>query len=153
MSSLGKVTNDVHENAIGSLDRRVLRMPKTIHVLSVGSVAHGNMIHDVLLELPNFRLFIAIDYPGLWAIPSKEPIHVVVLHNTFSSSELEDCCRFIRQRWPHAGILLVHRGESSLEDVLYDDRVVPNVAPEILLSTIQRLKGRSQGWRSGDVEQ
>ena len=137
MSSLERVPNDVHENAIGNLDREVLRMPKTIHVLFVGPVAHGNMIHDVLLELPDFRLFIATDYPGLWAIPREEPIHVVVLHNTFSSSELEDSCRFIRRRCPHAGILLVHRGESSLEDALYDDCVVPNVAPDILLSTIQ----------------
>jgi hypothetical protein len=152
MNSLGKVTSDVHETAVGGLDRRVLRMPKTIHVLSLGPMAHGNVIHDVLLELPDFRLFIATDYLGLWAIPKQEPIHVVVLHNTFSSSELEDSCRLIRRRWPHAGILLVHRGESLLEDALYDDRVVPNVAPEVLLSTIQRLKGRWQGWRSGDVE-
>jgi hypothetical protein len=77
---------------------------------------------------------------------------MVVLHDTFSSSELEDSCRFIRRRWPYAGILVVHRGEGFLDDALYDDRVVPNVAPEVLLSTIQRLTGSWQGWRSGDVE-
>ncbi len=152
MNSLGKVTNSVHENAIASLDPTILRTKKTIHVLSVGSVAHGDMIHDVLLQLRGFRLSVVTDYPGLGVIPTHEPIDVVVLHNTFPFSELEDFCRLIRRRWPHAGIVLVHRGESFLEDALYDDRVVPNVAPEVLLSTIQRLKGRWQGWRSGDVE-
>lgn len=152
MNSLGKVTNDVYVNAVESLARTALRMPKAIHVLSVGPVAHGNMVYDLLLELPDFRLSIATDYSGLWAIPSQQSIDVVVLHNTFSSSELEDSCRFIRRRWPHAGILLVHWGESFLEDALYDDRVVPDVAPEVLLSTIQRLKGRWQGRRSADVE-
>ena len=152
MNNVGKVTNCLDERAVEDLDRKVLRMPKAIHVLYVGPVAHGNMVHDVLLELPNFRFSIAMDYQGLWAIPSQQPIDVVVLHNSFSSSELEDSCRFIRRRWPYAGILLIHRGESLLEDALYDDRVVPNVAAEVLLSTIQRLNGRWQGWRSGDVE-
>ena len=152
MNSLGKVTNDVDESANGSAGRTVLRMQMAIHVLSVGPVAHGNMVHDVLLELPNFRLSIARDYSGLWAIPKQELIHVAILHNTFSSSELEDLCRFIRRRWPHAGILMIHRGEGFLDDTLYDDRVVPNADPEVLLSAIQRLNGRWQGWRSGDVE-
>lgn len=152
MNNLEKVTESENGNPIQRLDRTIPRMTKTIHVISVGSVAHGNMIHDVLLELMDFRLSVVTDYSRLWAIPKQEPIDIVVLHNTFSSSELEDFCRLIRRRWPHAGIVLVHRGESFLEDALYDDCVVPNVAPEVLLSTIQRLKGRWQGWRSGDVE-
>jgi hypothetical protein len=97
MNSLGKVTNHVDESANGIAGRTVLHMPKTIYVLSVGPVAHGNMVHNALLELPSFRLLIAGDYSGLWAIPKQEPIHVAILHNTFSSSELEDSCRFIRR--------------------------------------------------------
>lgn len=152
MNSLDKVTPSANGNTIQSLDRSILRATKTIHVLSVGSLAHGDMIHEVLLEIPDFRLSVATDYSRVWAISKQEPIDVVVLHNTFSSSELEDFCRLIRRRWPHAGIVLVHRGENFLEDNLYDDRVVPNAAPEVLLSTIQRLKGRWQGRRSEDVE-
>jgi len=152
MNILSKVTNDDYQNAIGSLDRTVLRMPKAIHVLCVGPMSLGNIVHDALLELPHFRLSVATDYPGLWAIPRQEPIDVVILHNTFSSSEIEDSCRFIRRRWPHARILLLHRGESFLEDALYDERAAPNVDPEVLLSTIQRLIGKWEAWRSGDVE-
>lgn len=152
MSNLGKVANDMEENALQILNQTILRMPRAIHVLSVGPVALGNMVHDVLLELPHFRLSIATDYARLWAIPKHERIDVVILHNTFSSSEVEDSCRFIRRRWPHARILLLHWDESFLEDALYDDRLVPNVDPEVLLSTIQRLNGRWEAWRSGDVE-
>jgi hypothetical protein len=152
MKRPGKGTNGIEESPIGSPDRTVLQMAKTIHVLFVGPLAHGNMVHDVLLEIPSFHLAIATDYQELWAISQQEPIDVILLHNSFSSSELEDSCRFIRQRWPHAGILLIHRGESFLEDALYDDRVVPNVAAEILRSKIQQLNGRRQRWRSEDVE-
>lgn len=152
MNSLGKVTESSNANTSQNLDRTILRMIKTIHVLSVGPLAHGDMIHDVLLEIPDFRLSVATDYPGLWAIRKQELIDVVILHDTFSASEIEDFCHLIRRRWPHAGIVFVHRGESFLEEALYDDRVVPNVAPEVLLSTIQRLKGRWKGWGSEDVE-
>jgi hypothetical protein len=124
-------------------------MEKTIHVLSVGSVDRGCMVHDTLLKGPKFRLSIATDYRALWAIPKQEPIQVVILHNTLSAIDLEDSCRFIRRRWPDAWILLIRTGEGSLDDALYDDRVLPAVAQEVLLSAIERHAGM---WASKGLE-
>lgn len=121
-------------------DRAHIRMPKTIHVISVGPVDCGSMVHDALLGGTSFRLSIATDYRKLWEISAQEFIHVAVLHDTLSSFELEAVCRLIRQRWPYAKILLVARGESLLDDGLYDDRA-PTAAPDVLLTTIERLTG------------
>lgn len=151
MNSFGKVIHVVHEKPIGSSDRRVVRMPKPIHVLSVGPVDRGNIVHDAMVDAKIFRLSIARDYRGLWMIPKQEPIDVVILHNAFTSIELEGLSRFVRRRWPYAAILIVHFRGHFLEDALYDDRVGPTVAPELLLSTIERLAGRWQEWRSADV--
>jgi len=76
----------------------------------------------------------------------------VILHNTLSSFELEDASRFIRRRWPHARILVLHSGEGFLEDALYDERVALTVAPGVLLAAIERLAGGWQGQRSQDAE-
>jgi hypothetical protein len=152
MNNLGKVANEIYENAIESFDRRAAQTSKTIHVLFVGPGDRGSIIHDALLQTPSFRLSIASDYRELWMIPRLQSVQVVVLHNTFSSSELEEVGRFVRRRWPRAGILVVHRGGDFLDDALYDDRVDPTVTPEILLTTIERLTGKLQDWRSGDVE-
>jgi hypothetical protein len=120
-------------------------MAQTIHVLSVGPVDCGSMVHDALLDGASFRLTIATDYRKLWGIPAHESIHVAVLHDTLSSFELEAACRLIRQRWPHAKILLVARVESSLDDGLYDDRA-STAAPTLLLTAIEELTGGWHDW-------
>ena len=152
MNRLRDVATGANESAIGTLDGRDARTPKTIHVLFVGPVDFGSMVHDALLCGPNCRLSIAPDYRELWVIPKQESIQVVVLHSTLSSFELDDATRFIRQRWPHTRILVIRSSEGSLDDALYDDRVAPTVAPEVLLTTIERLTGRWREWRSRDVE-
>lgn len=141
MNKLCGVANFANENAIGTVSRRHTQMAVSIHVLSVGPVDRGSMVHDVLLQVPNFRLSIATDYRELWVIPKQGAIHLVILHNTLSTFELEESCRFIRQQWPHVRILVVRRGEGFLDDELYDDRVEPTVTPEILLTAIERLIG------------
>ena len=100
MNKLCSVVTNSNESAIGTLDGRDARTPKTIHVLFVGPVDFGSMVHDALLCGPNSRLPIAPDYRELWVIPKQESIQVVILHNTLSSFELEDATRFIRQRCP-----------------------------------------------------
>jgi hypothetical protein len=79
-----------------------------------------------------------------------EEYHIAVLHQTLASPELEEACRFIRHQWPHAGILVVRTGEDFLEDALYDDRVIPDVAEEVLLATIKQLTSRWSGGRHGN---
>jgi hypothetical protein len=140
MNRLCDVAVGSNENAIrtGTLDRTDIRMAKTIHILSVGPVDCGSMVHDALLDGASFRLTIATDYRKLWGMPAQEPVDVAILHNKLSSFQLEAACRLIRQRWPHAKILLVSRRESSLDDGLYDDRA-STAAPEVLLTTIERL--------------
>jgi hypothetical protein len=126
-------------------------MAATIHVLSVGPVDRGSMVHDALLDGSNFRLTIAADYRELWGMPTQESIQVAILHSTLSTFELEAACRLIRRRWPYARILVVSRGESFLENALYDDRVAPTVALEVLLTTIEQLTCGLHQRRSGDV--
>ena len=131
-----------NENAVrtGTLDRTHIRMSKSIRVVSVGPVDCGSMVHDALLGRTSYHLSIATDYRKLWEMSAQESIHVAVLHDTLSSFELEAVCRLIRQRWSSAKILLVARGESLLDDGLYDDRA-PTAAPDVLLTTIDRLTG------------
>ncbi len=151
MNSLADVAVGANKNAIGTLENGHFRMPAAIHVLSVGPVDLGSMVHDALLDGTSFRLTIATDYKRLWGMPTQESIQVAILHNTLSSFELEAACWLIRRRWPHTRILVVSKGESFLEDALYDDRVGPTVAPELLLTTIEQLTERLHEWRSGDV--
>jgi hypothetical protein len=106
------------------------------------------MVHDALLDVASLRLTIATGYQKLWGMPMQESIQVAILHNTLSSFELDAASRLIRRRWPHTRILVVSRGESLLQDALYDDRVEPTVAPELLLTIIQRLTKRLHEWRS-----
>ena len=152
MSRPSTFAKGVEQASIGSLDGKDVQRPKAIHVLSVDPVDFGCMVHDALLDEPDSRFSIAPDYRELWAIPKQESIHMVILHNTLSSFELEDASQFIRRCWPHARILVLRGSEGFLEDALYDDCVAPNVAPEILFLTIERLIGGLQEWRSGDVE-
>jgi hypothetical protein len=151
MNRLSEVTTFANKNAIRILDREDTRVAKTIHVLSVGSVDSGSVVHDTLLDGASFHLIIASDYRELWGMPMQESIHVAILHNTLSSFELEAAGRLIRRRWPHARILVVSSREIFLEDALYDDRVAPTAAPEALLTTIEQLLGGWHEWRHGDV--
>jgi hypothetical protein len=152
MNNLYGTATVAQEKPIGTLDRVHHRMATAIHVLFVGPLDRGSMVHDALLDGPGFHLTIAAGYRELWAIPSQEPLHAVILHSTLSSFELEAACQLIRRRWPHARILVVRNGDGFLEDALYDDRVAPTVAPEALITTIERLTKRWHEWRSGDVE-
>jgi hypothetical protein len=140
MNRLCDVDLGSNENAMrtGTRGRTHIRMAETIHVVSVGPVDCGSMVHDALLDRTSFHLSIATDCRKLWGMPAQESIHVAVLHDTLSSFELEAACRLVRQRWPYAKILLVSRTESSLDDGLYDDRAT-TAAPEVLLTTIERL--------------
>lgn len=147
MNSPHKVVKKDDRKAVAHLAPRA----RDFHVLSVGPMDRGSLVHDALLEVPDFRLSIATDYRELWVIPKQESIHVVILHSTFSSFELEDASRFIRQRWPQAKILIVRCGEGFLDDALYDDRVAPPVSPKVLLSAMERLTGERDGRRFGNA--
>jgi hypothetical protein len=148
MNMVCNVTNGVNEEAMGRLNRKRLPIPEAIHVLSVGPMDCGSMVHDALLDGPNWRLTIATHSQELWVIPEKESIQVAILDNTLSEFELEDASVFIRRRWPLAKILLIRSGGGSLDCALYDDCVAPIAAPEFLLSKIGCLAAGWYEWRS-----
>jgi len=152
MNKLCDATKGADVEALRGLNHKHLRIPKATHVLSVGPMDCGSMVHDALLDGPNWRLTIATDSRQLWVIPKQETIQVVILHNALSAFELDDASRFIRQRWPHAKILVVCNGEGFLDDALHDVRVVSNAGREVLLATIERLIGGWHEWRSRDAE-
>ena len=139
MNSIRQVVKSSDGSAIVNLDQRDGRRAETIHILCVGPVDRSYMVHDVLLGVPNSQLSIVTNYRELWVFPKQEAFRLVILHNTLALFELDEVCRFIRQQWPHARILVVRRGGGFLDDELYDDRVIPTVAPEVLLTTIERL--------------
>jgi hypothetical protein len=115
------------------------RGPKTIHVLAVGSMESGNVVRCALLGEPGLTISIVTNYRELWMIPDQEVFHLVILNMALSTLELEASSRLIRQRWPHAKILVVRPGEGFLEDALYDDRVTLEDTPEVLRQRIERL--------------
>ncbi len=152
MNRLCNVASRTIESGDEILDQRDAKKAKAIHVLFVGSVDFGSLVHDALLDGPKYRLSIAPDYRALWVTPKGEPIHLVILHNSLSSSELEDATRLVRKQWPHSRILLIRANEGSLDDALYDDRVAPTVTSEILLQKFERLTREWHDWSTGDTE-
>lgn len=139
-------TRDFNDDAAAN------RQKRKIHVLSVGPLDEGSLVHDVLLQVADFRLSIASDYRELWVVPWQEFIDVAILHSTLSEIALEEASRFIRQRWPHVRILVIRSGKGFLDDSLYDDRIAPPVALELLLATIERLVGDRRDRRLENAE-
>ncbi|MGA2352394.1 MAG: hypothetical protein ABSF70_18305 [Terracidiphilus sp.] len=141
MNRLHNLAIAANDKITGAMDRRPTEMATEIHVLSVGPVDRGCMVHDALLNGPKFHLSIATDCKELWRMQTQESIQVAILHDALSEFETEAACRLIRRRWLDARILVESIAESNLEDALYDDRVAPNVSSEALFATIERLAG------------
>ncbi len=152
MNRLCGVANCANENARGAVSRRYTQMAVSIHVLFVGSLDRGSMIHDALLNGRNFHLTIATDYRNLWAMPIQESVHVAIVHNTLPAFETEATCRLIHRRWPHARIVVVHRGKGILDKSLYDDCVSPTAPFKALLAAIDRLTGMRNKRMFGNAE-
>lgn len=152
MIKLCDLANFANANKFAAVGRRHTQMAVAIHVLSVGRMDRGSLVHDALLNGRSFHLAIATDYRELWGMPTQESIQVAIVHNTLSAFETEAACRLIRRRWPHASILAVHQGEGFLDNSLYDVRVAPTVAPEVLLTIIGRLTETRDERRFGIAE-
>lgn len=110
-----------------------------VHVLSVGRMEHGAISRDELSESPGFDLSNASDYRELWSLSKHSNFHMVVFHNSLCSIELEEAARLVRSRWPAAKILIIRSGEISLDNALYDLRLVPRINSDNLLSVLSEL--------------
>ena len=121
-----------------------------IHLLSVGRIEPGSLIRDAILDRSDFVISFAKDYRELWIASKEEEVHIVLIHNSLCSFELEEAARLVRRRWPKAQILIIRSGEVALEDVLYDDRLPPPVTPTALLATLSKLSAKPQMGDTGD---
>lgn len=122
-----------------------------IHVLSVGRIETDRLICDALLNSPEFRISFVHDYRDLWTSSKQNVVDAVVMHNTLCSFELAEAARLVRNRWPHAKILIIRSGEVSLDRALYDQRLHPPVTPDALVDHVRLVTGSlREGDNSGD---
>jgi hypothetical protein len=127
-------------------------MTDFLHILSVGHVSLSILVGDAMSGSWKCQLTVATGSRELRLLPKHVDVDAAILHCTLSSLELEDASRFIRRQWPSARILII-RGESEfLDDALYDDRVLPAVASQVLLPTIERLTGRRREQTTGEIQ-
>jgi hypothetical protein len=115
-------------------------------VLLVGRADYSR-VFDCLLSISNFQFSFVADYRELWAAPPIETLQLAVLFDSLHSFELEASCRLIRRRWPKAQILIFRSRMESLDKSLYDVRLAPNVAPQVLNATTLKLAGKPFGPR------
>jgi hypothetical protein len=114
-------------------------MKSVVHVLSICSVAPSDVSCDECFELRGFALAFADGHRDLLQTVLDDECEVAVFQEALSQKELLQVAHFIRSRWPAARILIIRQEQWWLDDALYDDRVVPDANPELLLSAAKRL--------------
>jgi hypothetical protein len=127
-------------------------MTESLHILSVGPASLCDVVRDALSGSWKCQLTVATDFRQLWLIPKHADVDAAILHCTLSPLELEDASRFIRRQWPSTRILVIRAGSEFLDDAPYDDRVLPAVASQVLLPTIERLTGKWREGTTGEIE-
>jgi DNA-binding response OmpR family regulator len=129
-------------------------MTPTLRILSIGSSDPIHSAYDSFLKQRNCDISAATTLPELYAISMETSWDIAVLLSTLSRKDLQESAQCVRRRWPSARILVVRADAHSLDDALYDDRVAPEVNPEVLLTAIHILVGNQrrtivQGLRAG----
>ncbi len=59
-----------------------------------------------------------------------------VLTPALALDELTRCAQVVRWRWPAARILVLWADELPIEDGLYDQRLDPDLSPELLIAAV-----------------
>jgi hypothetical protein len=111
------------------------------HVLSIGSEALSKRTYESCLNQRGHALAFVDGYKDLFQTEMNEGCEVAVLHQTLSEKELIEVAHFIRRRWPAARIVMVRAEEWWIDDALYDDRVLPDANPDVLVSAVEQLAG------------
>jgi hypothetical protein len=114
-------------------------MDDMVHVLAVGPIANLDPTYDKYFAERGFVLAIAAGYRDLLQTSEDRRCEVAVLQEALSQDELLEVAHFIRRRWPEAGIVIIRQEEWWLEDAIYDERVMPGAAAELMLSAVERL--------------
>lgn len=148
MKALGQATPTTAVNESRDPSSGQIPTSEKVHLLSIGSVDLWYALHDALTEERNSRTSVAgacrevwmiPDYRDLWVIPRQQIFHAAILHNTLSSLEVDEACRFIRRQWPSAKILVIRACVDFLDDALYEDRIMPGASSDALLQSVDRL--------------
>jgi len=130
-------------NAGQDSDHEAIQTDELLHVVSVGTLEHGYLLHDLLLNNRAWRLSVITDCLQLWEMPEREAVHLAILHDTLSLPDLDEAAHAVRRRWPKAKILVLRSGGEFLEDALYDDRALPSTSAPALLASIESILGRA----------
>jgi DNA-binding response OmpR family regulator len=151
MTTFGQGTGGGVKDESLSPNPRETQFRENIHLLSIGSVEHSYALYDASLQRENSQAVVAWhcqelrmihDCRELWVIPRNETVHVAILDDTLSLFELEEACRLIRRQWPATRIVVINARDDSLDDALYDDRVMPGTSAEVLLTSIDGILER-----------
>jgi hypothetical protein len=67
-----------------------------------------------------------------------------VLENLTFDSQLLRKAHYVRRRWPDAQIVVLGMSVGPLEDPLYDERVLPGIAPAEMLAVMELLLKQKQ---------
>jgi hypothetical protein len=119
-------------------------MTTTLHVLSIGSTKSCNFVRDVLLVRGKCRLFSAVSYQDLCAVPANERFEIAVIYQTLSEHELRVSLEYVRRHWPSTKILLVSANSESIDDPLYDEWACPEISQNAFLTAIEQLAVESR---------
>jgi len=119
---------------------------ESVHIICIGQCRPHHFLSDEILDIPGFKVFAELDCRTLYSTIHRVPA-IVLFHDSLHPIELEDACRLVRHKWPHARILIIRDGEGFLEDSLYDDRIRPDVSGRDLIARILFLIQTLDLWR------
>lgn len=119
-------------------------MLTTLHVLTIGAIESNNSVRDMLQSRTKCRLFAATNVWDLSAVLTSGDIDVAILHDNLPAGELRSSAHYIRHHWTSARILLISSHTDILDDALYDERLVPGLRAETVLTTIEQLAARAR---------
>ena len=138
MNRLCFVVNNMATRAIEVPDRSTSRAANSVHVLSIGTMGCGSVVHDALIDGPHFHLTIATELRKLWLVPKQESMQLVILHHTLSESEMEDARWFVHEWWPHARIMVIRPHAGLFHLSLFEEHAAHCAPTEALFGTIER---------------
>jgi len=118
-------------------------MSRTLHVVSVGPIAASDAVCEALLEARDCRLSLATSYCDLWKV--ARDVDVVLFRQLLFARELREPARFVRHNWPNARILVVCETTEDLQDALYDEQLLPDEIPKVLIAAIESIRAKTDG--------
>jgi hypothetical protein len=118
--------------------RGAKQMKSIMHVLMIGVENPPDATNNPESR-HEYRFIAAKACAELMAVATTESICVALLYPALQLNELARCAQAVRWRWPAARILVLRAEEPHIDDALYDERLEPDLSPELLLTSIARI--------------